>query len=62
MHPKTKILIVEDEEAMRVSMSVLLQSSGYEVDEASDGEEGLQKAQKLPDLIISDIEMPRMTG
>jgi len=57
MHPKTKILIVEDEEVMRVSMSVLLQSSGYEVDEASDGEEGLQKAQKLPDLIISDVEM-----
>jgi len=62
MHPKTKILIVEDEEGMRVLISVLLQSSGYEVDEASDGEEGLQKAQKLPDLIISDIEMPRMTG
>jgi len=62
MHPKTKILIVEDEEAMRVSMSVLLQSSGYEVDEASDGDEGLQKAQKLPDLIVSNIDMPRMTG
>jgi len=62
MHPKTKILIVEDEEGMRGLISVLLQSSGYEVDEASDGEEGLQKAQKLPDLIISDIEMPRMTG
>lgn len=59
----TKILIVEDEEPMRMSMSIILKRGGYEVDEAADGEEGFERARgNVPDLIVSDIEMPRLGG
>jgi two-component system, OmpR family, alkaline phosphatase synthesis response regulator PhoP len=57
------ILIVEDEEALRMTLRDRLRSEGYVVDFALDGEQGLEKATQLPfDLIILDIMLPRRSG
>lgn len=57
------ILLVEDEEALRMTLSDRLRSEGYIVDFAADGEEGLSKATGLPfDLIILDVMLPHRSG
>jgi two-component system alkaline phosphatase synthesis response regulator PhoP len=57
------ILLVEDEEGLRMTLSDRLHSEGYTVDMAADGEEGLNKATGLPfDLIILDIMLPHRSG
>jgi two-component system, OmpR family, alkaline phosphatase synthesis response regulator PhoP len=57
------ILLVEDEEALRMTLSDRLRSEGYIVDFAADGEEGLGKATGLPfDLIILDVMLPHRSG
>ncbi|PYP89122.1 MAG: DNA-binding response regulator [Candidatus Angelobacter sp. Gp1-AA117] len=57
------ILLVEDEEALRMTLGDRLSSEGYAVDYAFDGEEGLRKATHLPfDLIILDVMLPRKSG
>jgi two-component system alkaline phosphatase synthesis response regulator PhoP len=57
------ILLVEDEEALRMTLSDRLRSEGYLVDFAADGEEGLNKATGLPfDLIILDVMLPHRSG
>jgi two-component system response regulator AtoC len=62
MIPK-RILIVDDEENFRHMLSVILIKEGYEVETASNGEEGLKKAVASPfDQILCDIRMPRMDG
>lgn len=62
MIPK-RILIVDDEENFRHMLSVILIKEGYEVETASNGGEGLQKAVASPfDQILCDIRMPRMDG
>ncbi len=62
MIPK-RILIVDDEENFRHMLSVILIKEGYEVETASNGEEGLKKAAASPfDQILCDIRMPRMDG
>src|SRR4030043_2481722 len=62
MIPK-RLLIVDDEESFRHMLSVILIKEGYEVETASNGEEGLQKAALSPfDQILCDIRMPRMDG
>jgi two-component system cell cycle response regulator DivK len=60
--PKT-ILIVEDEPRNMKLLHDLLQRFGYEIIEASDGEQGVKIAgEKIPDLILMDIMMPKMDG
>jgi CheY-like chemotaxis protein len=55
----TKVLYVEDHEAQRDIMVQMLELYGYEVDVASNGEEGVQKAQEWhPDIVLMDIRMP----
>jgi CheY-like chemotaxis protein len=55
----TKVLYVEDHEAQRDIMVQMLELYGYEVDVASNGEEGVEKAQEWrPDVILMDIRMP----
>lgn len=57
------ILLIEDEEALRMTLSDRLRSEGYVVDFAADGEQGYEKATRLPfDLIILDIMLPRCNG
>lgn len=57
------ILIVEDNENNRTLLRDLLSFRGYEIAEASDGQEGVALARKLlPDLILMDIQMPGMDG
>jgi two-component system, OmpR family, alkaline phosphatase synthesis response regulator PhoP len=57
------ILLVEDEQALRSTLSVRLRGEGYVVDTASDGVEGLEKATTQPyDLIILDIMLPCRSG
>jgi len=61
--PHLRILIVEDYEPSRRFISEWLLSAKYEVIEASDGLEGLQKAKELqPDLILLDIGLPKLNG
>lgn len=59
---RARILIVEDNDELRTVLSDIL-SDEYTVFEASDGEEGLRVAEReQPDLLLSDIIMPRMDG
>ena len=61
--PHQRILVVDDDEAVRRFIVECLQSLGYSVDEAADGEAGLRVLQgSPPDLIIVDYAMPGMTG
>ena len=60
---KQKILIVEDDESIRQAIAIGLTRSGFEVEQANDGEEGLRCALELhPDLILLDLRMPKKTG
>src|SRR5262249_50694329 len=57
------ILLVEDEEAMRMVLSDRLRLEGYAVDSATDGESGFAKATSLPfDLMILDVMLPGRNG
>ena len=58
-----KILIADDEQQLALAMKIRLQSKGYQVVTASDGQEALELAEKeRPDLIILDVLMPVMDG
>jgi two-component system, OmpR family, alkaline phosphatase synthesis response regulator PhoP len=57
------ILLVEDEEALRMTLGDRLRSEGYVVDLACDGKEGFDKAISVPfDLIIMDVMLPHRSG
>jgi DNA-binding response OmpR family regulator/two-component sensor histidine kinase len=59
---KTIVLIVEDNADVREYIKDALKDT-FHIEEASNGEQGLRKAEKLiPDLIVSDIMMPKMDG
>ena len=52
----SKILIIDDEKDMRAYLSALFKKAGYEVESASNGEEGLEVAKTfMPDLITLDV-------
>jgi DNA-binding response OmpR family regulator len=58
-----RVLVVDDEEGIRVLCRVNLELGGFEVLEASDGVEALEKARaERPDLVFLDLMMPRMDG
>jgi len=57
------ILVVEDVQAVRELLRVTLEFKGYTVETAADGEEALQQiAARCPDLLVTDILMPRLDG
>lgn len=58
-----KILLIEDITDMRKLILSRLKSKGYEVIVASDGEEGLRKAEsESPDLVLTDYALPKLMG
>ncbi len=57
------ILIIDDEKAIRKTLTEILSFEGYKIDEAADGEEGLKKfKEKTFDLVLCDIKMPKLDG
>ncbi len=59
----TTILLVEDDKNQRLLYEQELRYDGYEVVTATDGKEALEKVQEqLPDIVIMDINMPKMDG
>ncbi|MBI4427554.1 MAG: response regulator [Ignavibacteriales bacterium] len=58
-----RILIVDDEDSLRLSMKMRLKGAGFDVEEASDGEEALDKIRENQyDVILLDIKMPTLSG
>jgi len=59
----TKILLVEDSKFLRLATGRALAHAGYQISSAADGEEALGLArEKLPDLILLDMLLPKMSG
>ncbi len=57
------ILIIDDERAIRKTLGEILGFEGYKIEEAQDGEEGLEKFQKGNfDVVLCDIKMPKLDG
>lgn len=57
------LLIIDDEKAIRKTLTEILSFEGYKIEEASDGEEGLRKfREKNYDLVLCDIKMPKVDG
>jgi len=62
---KSKILVVEDNEAILYNLKLMLELNGYQVTTATNGKKGLEVLNTMkspPDLILSDIMMPEMDG
>ncbi len=58
-----RVLLVDDEPGIRNLLSSQLEAAGFEAEQAVDGLDGLVKLrERLPNVIISDLEMPRMSG
>ena len=58
-----KILIIDDEKAIRKTLTEILAFEGHQIEEAADGEEGYRKFQKEDyDVVLCDIKMPKMDG
>jgi CheY-like chemotaxis protein len=64
LQPKRPLaLVVEDDSSFRGVLALLLESDGWRVVEAGDGERGLELARQLhPDVVVTDLSMPRMSG
>ena len=63
MGASAKILVVDDDPDMRETLQIILESGGYTVVMAEDGEQCLLKLkEEQPDLLILDLLMPRMDG
>ena len=61
---KPRVMVADDDPIMRMLLKKFIENAGYEAVEAADGEEALTKIAEgpAPDLLISDINMPRMNG
>src|SRR6059058_3616645 len=58
-----RLLLIEDDAALRLPLARQLEAEGYRVDQARDGEEGLFLAQEYPvDLAIVDLGLPKLNG
>ena len=61
--PKERILVVDDEQNARSALRTILSEEGYEIREATNGEEALSLLTEFaPDLILCDVRMPKMDG
>ncbi len=59
---KQTILIVEDDAAIREGVRILLEGEGYIVEEAENGQIGLERLNNRTDIVILDVMMPGMSG
>lgn len=58
-----RILVVDDEQIIRESLSFVLRKEGFVVEESTNGKDALERQEKNPfDIVITDIEMPEMRG
>ena len=58
-----KILIIDDEKAIRNTLREILEYEGYQVEEAGNGEEGIQRIEAEDfDVVLCDVKMPKMDG
>src|SRR4051812_25899402 len=61
--PKSRVLVIDDEAAIRDSLRMTLEYEGYEFFGAATGQEGLALAEReAPDLVLLDVKMPGMDG
>src|ERR1700704_1338589 len=61
--PKSRILVIDDEAAIRDSLKMTLEYEGYEFIGAATGQEGIALAERdAPDLVLLDVKMPGMDG
>ena len=59
----TKILVIEDEAGIRMTLALMLKAEGFDVTVAENGRIGIESARAdTPDLILCDINMPEMDG
>ncbi|MCK4778489.1 MAG: response regulator, partial [Actinomycetia bacterium] len=57
------ILVVDDEEGMRLGLTKILEKEGYRVTTAANGEKALNLMERISfDLVISDLKMPKYSG
>ena len=60
---KPRVLLIEDEPHILLSLEFLLERAGYETASATDGEEGLALVRRLcPDVVLLDVMMPKRNG
>jgi two-component system response regulator PhoP len=58
-----RLLLIEDDAALRLTLARQLEADGYRVDQAKDGEEGFFLAREYPvDLVIVDLGLPKLNG
>ena len=58
-----KVLLIDDERAIRKTLNEILSFEGFSVDEAADGEEGIKMfSSKVYDAVLCDIKMPKLDG
>ncbi len=58
-----KVLVVDDYDDGRLMLRLMLETKGFRVSEASNGEEAIESVRReCPDLILMDLNMPRMDG
>ena len=63
MREQPLVLIVDDDNDFREIVATKLKTSGFNVEEAKDGEEGVRRTKELaPDLVLMDVKMPVMNG
>ncbi|HEX4448859.1 MAG TPA: response regulator transcription factor [Polyangiaceae bacterium] len=61
--PRKRVLVIEDDPSITLGLRINLESEGYEVLEAEDGEAGLSMArEQAPDLVILDVMLPKLNG
>jgi DNA-binding response OmpR family regulator len=63
VHDMTTLLFIEDDDAIRLALSLALEDEGYDVREAADGRTGLEMfAAQEPDLVLLDLRLPDLSG